>query len=112
MYFHIVCIGSDVVNKFVPSHIFFYNVALQIKHLVQNDACIDVFLAERSQFDNDHGVDFSTPTSCQSATFVRPPLRFIVGLLFFLRKKKKKNAAFRHRRGDVYAVRLMDLRNR
>ena len=30
----------------------------------------DEFLAVRSQFDSDHGIDFSMPTSCQSATFV------------------------------------------
>ena len=36
----------------------------------------DEFLAGRSQFDRDHGVDFYAPTSCQSATFVRPLFAF------------------------------------
>ena len=36
------------------------------------------FLAGRSQFDSDHGVDFSAPTCCQYVTFVGPLLRFIV----------------------------------
>ena len=36
----------------------------------------DEFLAARSQFDSDNGVDFSTPTCCQSATFVRPLFAF------------------------------------
>ena len=70
----------------------------------------DECLAVRSQFDSDHGVDFSTPTSCQSATFVRPLFAFYCTLSF--RKKIRNNAAFRHRRGDVYAARLMVLRNR
>ena len=42
----------------------------------------DEFLAARSQFDGDHGVDFSTPTSCQSATFVRPLFAFYCTLFF------------------------------
>ena len=37
----------------------------------------DVFLAERSQFDSDHRVDFYAHTCCQTATF-GPLLRFIV----------------------------------
>ena len=34
----------------------------------------DEFLAVRSQFDSDHGVDFYAPTCCQSATFISIPL--------------------------------------
>ena len=45
----------------------------------------DVFLAARSQFDMDHGVDFSAPTCCQSATFVRP--LFALYCPFFYGKK-------------------------
>ena len=70
----------------------------------------DEFLAARSQFNSDNGVDFSTPTSCQSATYVRPLFAFYC--TFFLRKQIINNAAFRHRRGDVSAARMIDLRNR
>ena len=40
------------------------------------------FIAGRSQFDSDHGVDFSAPTCCQSATFVRPLFAFYCPLFF------------------------------
>ena len=40
------------------------------------------FLAVRSQFDCDHGVNFSAPTCCQSATFVRPLFAFYCRLFF------------------------------
>ena len=43
------------------------------------------FLAGRSQFDNDDGVDFYAPTCCQSATFLRPLFAFI--LWFFYHKQ-------------------------
>ena len=43
------------------------------------------FLAARSQFDRDQGVDFYVPTCCKSATFTRP--RFALIVLYFLRKK-------------------------
>ena len=68
----------------------------------------DEFLAERSQFDSDHGVNCYAPTCCQSTTFVRPLFAFYCPLLF---TEKNHNVAFRHR-SDVYAARLMDLRNR
>ena len=61
----------------------------------------DKFLAARSQFDSDHGVDFSTPTSCQSSTFVRPLFAFYCPVFFT--KKIINNAVFRHRR-DVYTA--------
>ena len=66
----------------------------------------DEFLAARSQFDSDHGVDCYAPTCCQSATFVRPLFAFYCPLFF-----TGKKVPFRHRH-DVYAARLMDLRNR
>ena len=53
-------------------------------------------------------IDLYAPTSCQSATFVRP--RFAFCPLFFT-KKIINNAVFRHRR-YIYASRLMGLRNR
>ena len=65
------------------------------------------FLAVRSQFDSDHGVDFSAPTCCQSSTFVRPLFCVLLSVVFY----GKKNAEFHHRR-DVNAARLMGLRNR
>ena len=42
----------------------------------------DGFLAGLSQFGSDRGVDFSTPTCCQSATFVRPFFAFYCSLFF------------------------------
>ena len=50
------------------------------------------FLADWSQFDSDHGVDFSAPICCQSATFVRPLFAFY-GPLFFTKKKNNNNPA-------------------
>ena len=40
------------------------------------------FLAVRSSFENDHGIDFSAPTCCQSETFVRPLDAFYCPLFF------------------------------
>ena len=54
---------------------------------------LDEFLAERSQFDSDHRVNFYAPTCCLSATFV--PLLFAF-VLCFLRQKIINNVAFRH----------------
>ena len=62
----------------VPGHLF--DIYTTIGELSSQ---FDEFLAERSQFDSDHGVDFYAPTFCQSATFVL--LLFIV--LCFLREK-------------------------
>ena len=50
------------------------------------------FLAEWSQFDSDHGVNFSAPTCCQSATFVQPLFAFHCPL-FFYEEKNNNNAA-------------------
>ena len=99
---------TDNVAYFLPRNTDMEQVCFLVTHLYSSK--FDEYLAVRSQFDSDHGVDSSTPTSCQSATFVRPLLHFIV--LCFLRKKIINNAAFHHRRGDVYSARLMDLRNR
>ena len=62
----------------------------------------------RSQFDRDDGVDLPAPTCCPSAIFVRPLFVFYCPLFF---TEKINNASFRHRR-NVYAARLMVLRNR
>ena len=40
------------------------------------------FLAARSQFDSDHGVDFSAPTVCLSTIFVRLLFEFYCPLFF------------------------------
>ena len=48
----------------------------------------DENLPVRSQFDSDHRINLSTPTSCQSATFVRQLFAFV---LCFLRQKSSKN---------------------
>ena len=52
----------------------------------------DRFLAARSHLDTNHGVNFSTPTSCQSAIFVRPLFAFV---LCFLRQKIIKKTQMR-----------------
>ena len=44
---------------------------------------VDEFLAARSQFDSDHGVDLYAPTC---ATFVRPLFAFYCPLLFTEKK--------------------------
>ena len=65
-------------------------------------AKFDQFLAARSQFDSDHRVDFSTHTSCQSATFVRPLFAFV---LCFLRQKNHKQ---RHRCDESVWICVID----
>ena len=47
----------------------------------------DEFLAKRSQFDSDHGVDFYVTTCCQSATCVTA---FCVSLSFVFMEKNNK----------------------
>ena len=49
----------------------------------------DRFLAGRSHLDTNHGVNFSTPTSCQPATFVRP--LFALSFVFYDKKSSKKH---------------------
>ena len=51
----------------------------------------DEFLPGRSQFDSDHRVNFSTPTSCESATVVRLLFAFV---LCFLRQQIINNATY------------------
>ena len=48
----------------------------------------DKFLAGRSQFDSDNGVDFYAPTCFQSATVVLPFFAFYC--LLFLKKNNNK----------------------
>ena len=61
----------------------------------------DRFLAERSHLDTNHGVNFSTPISCQSATFVRPLFAFV---LYFLRQKIIK----KHKCGESVSIGVID----
>ena len=68
----------------------------------------DEFLAARLQVDIDHGVDFLHLAN--RLPLCDRLLRFIV--LCFLRENIIHNAAFRYRRANVYAGRLMNLRNR
>ena len=58
----------------------------------------------RSQYDSDHGVDFSAPTCCQSATVVRPLFAFYCPLFFT--KTIINNAAlhFMPRMNAVFAL--------
>ena len=67
------------------------------------------FLVVRPQFDSVYGVDFV----CAYMLPIRDlcAIAFYVLLSFVFTKKKINNVAFRHRR-DVYAARLIDLRNR
>ena len=65
-------------NKVIFYSILFYSIYTTIGELSSK---FEDFLAVRSQFDSGHGVDFSAPTCCQSATFVRP--------LFFTEKTNK-----------------------
>ena len=57
------------------------------------------FLAARSKFDSDHGVDLSAPTCFQSATFERPLFAFV--LRFFTTKNHKKTPQMRCKRVDL-----------
>ena len=90
-----------------PAGLLFYCFRIYATKGELSSSC-EEFLVGWSQFDSDHGVDFSAPTCCQSATFVRPLLRFIVRC--FLRKNNnpanhnatlhfmpRMNAVFAHR---------------
>ena len=80
------------------------NVYLSITSIGELSSKCEEFLAVRSQFDSDHGVDFSAPTWCQSATFVRPLFAFYCPLFFT--EKKNNNAAlhFMSRMNAVFAL--------
>ena len=62
----------------------------------------DKFLPGCSQFESDHRADFSTPSSCQSATFVLP--FFCVCPLFFMAKNHKQ----RHRCDERVSLCVID----
>ena len=59
-------------------------------------------LPVRSHFDSVHRVIFSTPTSCQSAIFVRPLFAFV--FWFFTTKNHKKN----HKCGESVSIGVID----
>ena len=64
---------------------------------------LEEFLAARSQFNSDHGVDFSTPSCCKSATFVRP-LFAIYCPSFFTGKNNNAALHFMPRMNAVFAL--------
>ena len=66
-------------------HLYYYSSPVR-KNLSSK---FDENLPERSQFDSDHRVHFSAPTSCQSATFVRPLFAFV--LCFLRQQNHQKN---------------------
>ena len=76
------------------AHQYYYRRRVR-KHLSEN---VDQFLPGRSQFDSDHRVNFSTPTSCQSATFVRPMFAFVLCVL------RQKNHKQRHRCDESVSI--------
>ena len=79
------CIKHVVPNEFAYTTNLYYYSSRVPKNLSSK---FDEFLPARSQFDSDHRVHFSTPTSCQSATFVRPLFAFV--LCFFTTKNHEK----------------------
>ena len=79
---------------------YYYNRRAVRKNLSSN---LDVFLAVRSQFDCDHGVDFYAHTCCQSATF-GPLFAFYWPLFLII-----YNVAFRPRRVVYAAVFALDV---
>ena len=78
-------------------HLYYYSSPVRKNLSLQ----FDEFLPERSQFDSDHRVDFSTPTSCQSTTFVRP---LFACPLFFTTKNHKQ----RHRCDESVSIGVID----
>ena len=69
-------------------HLYYYRSSVR-KNLSSQ---FDRFLAGRSNLDTNHGVNFSTPTSCQSATFVRPLFAFVLCCLRQKKSSKTTNA--------------------
>ena len=72
------CSPSDDCTLFDHHHIY--------TTIGELSSTFDKFLASRSQFDSDHGVDLYVHTCCQSATFARPLFAFYCPL-FFTRNK-------------------------
>ena len=85
-------------------HLYYYNRRAVRKNLSSK---FDKFLAVRSQFDSDNGIDFYAHTCCQSAT-VGPLFAFYCPLPFYERKKIN-NVAFRPRRIVYAAVFSLDV---
>ena len=75
--------GNTAFSITCTVHLYYYRRRVRKKL----SSKFDEFLAARSQFDNDHRVDFYAPTCCLSATFVRPLFAFV---LCFLRQKNQK----------------------
>ena len=90
---------SCATNLHVNYHVMHVDISMLSLHLPTSDAnnesstgmCTTIrelsskfeeFLAARSKFDTDHGVDFYAPTCFQSATFVRSLFSFYCPLFF------------------------------
>ena len=91
------------------------NVHLNISYNGTSLTAREKWLAITAKFDTSSRAVAIRQRSCRRFLPIRDlcataSLRFIV--LCFFTKTIINNAAFRHRRGDVYAARLMDLRNR
>ena len=82
-------------RDFVWQYLYYYSSPVR-KNLSSK---FNQFLAERSQFDRDHSVNFYAHTGCKSATF--GPLFAFYCPLFFTRKKL---TMLHFARCDVYAV--------
>ena len=80
-----VCIRRESIAERLS--ILLYESCPQKAVLIKLSSKVDEFLAGRSQFDSDHGVDFYAPTCCLSTTFVLPLFAFV---LCFLRQKNHK----------------------
>ena len=65
---------------YIHKHLYYYSSPVR-KNLSSK---FDRFLPVRSQLDTNHRINFSTPTSCQSATFVQQLFAFV---LCFLQQK-------------------------
>ena len=55
----------NMTYRLILLYLYYYRRAV----LKKLSTKFDEFLAERPQFDSDHGVDFYAPTCCQAATF-------------------------------------------
>ena len=84
-------------------HVILSKVYLYYYSLGELSSKFEEFLAGRSQFDSDHGIDFSAPTCCQSATFVLQLFAFYCPLFF---TDNNNNAAlhFMPRMNAVFAL--------
>ena len=83
--FHIARIVKELLHHKSAPH------QLPFEFIFHLSSTFDDNLPARSQFYSDHRVNFSTPTSCQSATFDRSLFAFV--LCFYGRKSSKTTNA-------------------